>query len=152
MYKLSIYLNDDQYEKLNVLRDNSDASETEEYANELFYDALLARWLMHRGKQIEEYIKSDEFWTDDEDEEIYPTEFERNDVYCDGDIAVIEGVNVQLIEGVLHYVIAVSGRSDRIPCEKEDAERFNNILAENGQSLHDYTWEELNAPIAGACE
>ena len=49
MKKLNLYLNDDQYEKLIILAEESDM-EAEEYANEVFYDHILAKWLKRRKR------------------------------------------------------------------------------------------------------
>ena len=52
MKKLNLYLNDDQYEKLTILAEESNM-EAEEYANEEFYDHILAKWLKRQVDEIE---------------------------------------------------------------------------------------------------
>ena len=52
MKKLNLYLNDDQYEKLTILAEESNM-EAEEYANEAFYDHILAKWLKRQVDEIE---------------------------------------------------------------------------------------------------
>ena len=44
---LTIYLNKSQLEKLSILADSDNPLEIESYANELFTDYLLYKWLKH---------------------------------------------------------------------------------------------------------
>lgn len=55
MEKLNLYLNDSQYEKLCILADER-GEEPEEYANERFYDLLLAQWLKRQNEEIEKIL------------------------------------------------------------------------------------------------
>ena len=55
MEKLNLYLNDDQYEKLTILAEES-SMEVEEYANEVFYDHILAKWLKRQSKEAEKIL------------------------------------------------------------------------------------------------
>lgn len=52
MEKLNLYLNDDQYEKLTILAEESNM-EAEEYANEVFYEHILAKWLKRQVDEID---------------------------------------------------------------------------------------------------
>ena len=52
MEKLNLYLNDDQYEKLTILAEESNM-EAEEYANEVFYDHILAKWLKRQSVEVD---------------------------------------------------------------------------------------------------
>ena len=65
MEKLSLYLNDSQYEKLCILA-KEENYEPEEYANEKFYTFLLANWCKYQSKEFEK-IKNDPNydWSDD---------------------------------------------------------------------------------------
>lgn len=56
MEKLNLYLNDDQYETLTILAEESNM-EVEEYANEIFYDHLLAKWLKRQSQEAEKILK-----------------------------------------------------------------------------------------------
>ena len=56
MEKINLYLNDSQYEKLCILAKER-GEEPEEYANERFYDLLLAKWLKHQSKEIDKLFK-----------------------------------------------------------------------------------------------
>lgn len=55
MEKLNLYLNDSQYEKLCILAEE-EGYEAEEYANEKFYNLLLAKWLKHQSEEIDRII------------------------------------------------------------------------------------------------
>lgn len=55
MEKLNLYLNDSQYEKLCILAEEC-GEEAEEYANERFYDLLLAKWLKHASEEIDKIL------------------------------------------------------------------------------------------------
>lgn len=55
MEKLNLYLNDSQYEKLCILAEEC-GEEAEEYANERFYDLLLAKWLKHTSEEIDKIL------------------------------------------------------------------------------------------------
>ena len=55
MEKLNLYLNDNQYRKLCILAEEY-GEEPEEYANERFYDLLLAKWLKRQSKEIDKII------------------------------------------------------------------------------------------------
>ena len=57
MEKLNLYLNDSQYEKLCILAEEEDYA-PEEYANEKFYDLLLAKWLKYKSDGIEELFNN----------------------------------------------------------------------------------------------
>lgn len=57
MEKLNLYLNDDQYEKLAILAEESNM-EVEEYANEVFYDHILAKWLKRQSKEAERILNN----------------------------------------------------------------------------------------------
>ncbi len=59
MKKLNLYLNDDQYEKLSILAE-SDDMEAEEYANEVFYDCILAKWLKRQSEEIDKVFNNPE--------------------------------------------------------------------------------------------
>ena len=52
MKKLDLYLNDDQYEKLTILAEESNM-EVEEYSNEAFYDYILAKWFKRQSEEID---------------------------------------------------------------------------------------------------
>lgn len=52
MERLNLYLNDDQYDKLYILAEESNM-EVEEYANEVFYDHILAKWLKRQIDEID---------------------------------------------------------------------------------------------------
>ena len=55
MEELNLYLNDDQYEKLCILAEESNM-EVEEYANEVFYDHILVKWLKRQRIEVEKII------------------------------------------------------------------------------------------------
>lgn len=55
MEKLNLYLNDSQYEKLCILAEEC-GEEAEEYANERFYDLLLAKWLKYSSNEIDKIL------------------------------------------------------------------------------------------------
>lgn len=57
MEKLNLYLNDSQYEKLCILAEEH-GEEPEEYANERFYDILLAKWLKHVSDEIDDIFNN----------------------------------------------------------------------------------------------
>lgn len=57
MEKLNLYLNDSQYEKLCILAKEY-GEEPEEYANERFYDLLLAKWLKHASAEIDDIFNN----------------------------------------------------------------------------------------------
>ena len=57
MEKLNLYLNDDQYEKLSILAEESNM-EVEEYANEIFYDNILKKWLKRQSKEAERILNN----------------------------------------------------------------------------------------------
>ena len=57
MEKLNLYLNDDQYEKLTILAEENN-KEVEEYANEIFYDHILAKWLKRQSKEAERILNN----------------------------------------------------------------------------------------------
>ena len=57
MKKLNLYLNDDQYEKLTTLAKESNM-EFEEYANEVFYDHILAKWLKRQIEEVDKIINN----------------------------------------------------------------------------------------------
>lgn len=147
MHKISIYLNDDQYDKLEALGIASHFTDTEEYANQLFYDGLLYKWLQHKGKQLTEYMNTPGFW--DEEEEAPNPEYMYDGIYCDGDLAVIEDITLQRINGKLHYLVITPGGTERVPCIDAAEEQFEKILKKHGAKLNDLTWEDLNKVIAG---
>lgn len=150
MHKLCIYLNDDQYSKLEALCRESPFSNAEEYANEVFYDWLLYKWLKHKSDQLTEYMNRPGFW--DEDEEPAALPYVHDGIYCDGDQAIIEDVTLQRINGKLHYVIITGDGADRVPCNDIAAEQFERILNEHGAKLNDLTWEDLKTQAAGKIE
>lgn len=55
MEKLNLYLNDSQYEKLCILAEER-GEEPEEYANESYYDLLLAQWLKRQSNEAERIL------------------------------------------------------------------------------------------------
>ncbi len=55
MKKLNLYLNDNQYDKLCILAEEY-GEEPEEYANERFYDLLLAKWLGYKAEGIDKVL------------------------------------------------------------------------------------------------
>ena len=55
--KLNLYLNESQYEKLCILAEEC-GEEVEEYANERFYDLLLAKWLKYKSDGIEDLFNN----------------------------------------------------------------------------------------------
>ena len=68
MEKLNLYLNDSQYEKLCILA-KEENYEPEEYANEKFYNLLLAKWLKHQSNEIDILLNDPNVdWSDREDE------------------------------------------------------------------------------------
>ena len=58
MEKLNLYLNDSQYEKLCILAKEENYETEEEYANERFYDLLLAKWLKHASNEIDDLFNN----------------------------------------------------------------------------------------------
>lgn len=141
MHKLSLYLNDNQYEKLEVLQEHSPFDTPEEYANEVFYDALLAKWLRYKSDSLKHLLE-----TGDYDEEIKRvtldgTEYE---VWCDGEGAVISArdftFSLQRIEGKLYYVLE---NGHRICCPPGTAKDLERVFELTGYTLRDFTKEVI---------
>lgn len=55
MYKLNLYLNDSQYEKLCILAEEA-GEEPEEYINERAYLMLLIKWCKYKSIKLEELL------------------------------------------------------------------------------------------------
>lgn len=141
MHKLSIYLNNDQYEKLEILCADSPFQNTEEYANEIFYDWLLYKWLRRRSSQLEKYMRSPEFLNDTEEDTVSHI---RDGIYCDGEQAIIGDNALQRINGKLHYLIISPAGADRVPCNDIAAEQYERILKEHDAVLEDLPEESLS--------
>lgn len=147
MHKISIYLNDDQYDKLEALSIETHYTDTEEYANQLFYSSLLYKWLRHKGDQLTEYMNAPGFW---EDEEEAPNPAYMHDgIYCDGELAVIEDITLQRINGKLYYLLSTPDGTDRVPCIDAAAEQFEKILEKHGANLNDLNRDDLDKELAG---
>lgn len=126
MHKLNIYLNPDQYEKLQILTGETDEEKLEEFLNNAVYDGIASAWLEHKGSTIKEYLESDAF----EDETALLSLGGRDyEIWSDGEQAVIseddETITVQLIGGHLHIVLL---NGTRIRCEDETHERLSKAL------------------------
>lgn len=57
MEKLNLYLNNSQYEKLCILAEEFNCA-PEEYANELFYNLLLMRWIKRQGEEADKILNN----------------------------------------------------------------------------------------------
>ena len=145
MHKLNLFLNDAQYEKLQLITESSTSEELEESVNEMVYHAIDTAWLRYKGKAIEDMLETGNY-----DTETARFDLDGHDceVWCDGEQAVIteddKTCTVQLIDGKLHYVLT-SGT--RVKCEEDTAERLTAILEKAGAKLKDYTEEELNEEL-----
>ena len=147
LHKLSLYLNDNQYSKLEALSKESPYNDPEEYANQFFYDSLLYKWLKYKEEQLTEYMSTPGFW--DEEEEAPNPEYMYDGIYCDGDLAVIEDITLQRINGKLHYLVITPDGTERVPCIEAAEDQFEKILKKHGAKLNNLTWEDLNKVIAG---
>lgn len=146
MHKLSLYLNDSQYEKLEVLQEDSPFASPEEFANEVFYTALLARWCKYKADGIQELLDSGNYEEETERFVLDGTEYE---VWCDGEFAVISAgdrdvCSYQLIEGKLHYVL-VNGT--RVRCSEDHQREIERALEHAGYTLKDFTNDELEEEL-----
>lgn len=135
MKKLNIYLNPDQYEKLQILTGETDEEKLEELLNAAVTDGIESAWLKHEVRF--------------EDNAVTFTRGGHNfRLYSDGEQAVItkddETVTVQLIGGRLHTVLA---DGERVPCGEDLHAAFLTTLSEAGIELKDFTEEELNESI-----
>lgn len=84
-----------------------------------------------------------------EEEEAPNPEYMYDGIYCDEDLAVIEDITLQRINGKLHYLVITPGGTERVPCIDAAEEQFEKILKKHGAKLNDLTWEDLNKVIAG---
>jgi len=146
MHKLSIYLNDSQYEKLQILQEKSPFDSPEEYANEAFYSALLARWSRYKADGIEKMLEDKSFEEETKRITLNDTEYE---VWCDGEFAVITAGDMdvcsyQLIEGKLHYAL-VNGT--RVRCSEDHQREIERALEHAGYTLKDFTNDELEEEL-----
>lgn len=141
MHKLSLYLNDDQYEKLELLCKESPFQNTEEYANEMFYDWLLYKWLRHKGEQYDAVTGDRSFITGDDEDLSAP--YIHDGIYCDGEQAIIGDIALQRIDGVLHYLVVSPGGVSRVRCNDIAAEQYEKILKDHDAILENMSREEL---------
>ena len=147
MHKIEISLTDEQYKALETVSLETGHSSVEEFADTVFKDWIAA--VPGCSKEDDEAdMDSINIW--EEEDETYPTIYEHDGIYCDGDMAVIEDITLQRIEGSLYYVINTPYSNDRKPVHRIAAEQFEKILEKHGAVLNDHTWEDLRKPIAGA--
>lgn len=143
MHKLSLYLNDSQYEKLQILQEKSPFDSPEEYANEAFYSALLARWSRYKAAGIEKMLEDKSFEEETKRITLNGTEYE---VWCDGEGAVISArdftFSLQRIEGKLNYILE---NGHRLCCPPGTAKDLERVLEMTGYTLRDFSTEEIEA-------
>lgn len=146
MHKLSLYLNDNQYEKLKILQGNSCYASPEECANEFFYSALFARWCKYKADALDEMLKTGNIEEETKRITLNDTEYE---IWCDGEFAVItaddkDTCSYQLIDGDLHYVLL---NGTRIHCSQENAKEIEKVLEKAGYKLKDFAAAELDREL-----
>ena len=66
MRKLSLYLNDDRYERLSLLVGSDDEEAVEEAVNEMIYDAIATAWLKYKENQMKNLLKMGSFENEEE--------------------------------------------------------------------------------------
>lgn len=142
MYKLSLYLNDNQYEKLEVLQEHSRYDSPEEYVNELLYDALFSHWCKYKADGLKKLIDSGNYEEESIRIVVNETEYE---IWSDGSNAVIscddsEAFNIQMIEGKYHFVLE---NGTRIECSSEMSSLLSKVLSMTGIELQDLSKADI---------
>ena len=105
MRKLSLYINEDQFQKLQILLGEQEQEKIEEFLNETIYDVIISKWIELKGDLIAKLMEEGDF----EEETI---RFTLNgidyDIFDGGDSAVIsendgDSFMIKLVDGHLYF-------------------------------------------------
>ena len=145
MRKLGIYLNDNQFQKLQILLGEEEEEKIEKFLNETIYEVINCKWIEHKENQIASLMEQG---LEEETVRFILNDIEYDIFSGDGDAVISEddgdSVVVKLVEDRLYFYYE---NGNLIACSNDTEERFKKALRHAGIELKNHSVEEIDGTV-----